>query len=249
MLHCVFNIGGFDVAISCIVLYSVHKISKRFMWFVFAEKSDIVGEAYLLEVYSMAERKEYRSSARSRRMIREAFLELLEEKKFEKITVTDIVDRADLNRSTFYAHYPDVYGVVEEIQKEIINRNMELIKQIEYRNILKDPIPYLNSICDTLEVNTSLFTRMGQATDIHQLLDKYQKMIVEDVMNDPDIPEEIRNAPFFEVRIHFFVGGIMNTYQQWMDGKLDYSLPEISMEIAGLIRKSAIDLMDSDWLK
>jgi len=36
----------------------------------------------------MAERREYRSSVRSRRMLREAFLELLEEKEFGKITVT-----------------------------------------------------------------------------------------------------------------------------------------------------------------
>ena len=48
----------------------------------------------------MAEKKEYRSAIRSRRLIRAALLELLQEKKFEKITVTDIVKRADINRST-----------------------------------------------------------------------------------------------------------------------------------------------------
>ena len=63
----------------------------------------------------MAERKEYRSAIRSRRLIHQAFLELLREKPFEKITVTDIVNRADINRSTFYAHYPDVRGLVEAL--------------------------------------------------------------------------------------------------------------------------------------
>lgn len=63
----------------------------------------------------MTERKEYRSSRRSRRMIRVAFESLIREREFSKITVTDIVERADLNRSTFYAHYPDIYGIVEEI--------------------------------------------------------------------------------------------------------------------------------------
>ena len=66
------------------------------------------------------EKKEYRSALRSRKMIRQAFFELLKEKSFEKITVTDVVKKADVNRSTFYAHYPDVMGVVEEIQQEII---------------------------------------------------------------------------------------------------------------------------------
>ena len=61
----------------------------------------------------MAEKKEYRSAIRSRRFIRQAFMELLREKRLEKITVTDIVNRADINRSTFYAHYTDVKALIE----------------------------------------------------------------------------------------------------------------------------------------
>lgn len=196
----------------------------------------------------MAERREYRSSIRSRRLIREAFLALLDEKEFGKITVTDIVNRADLNRSTFYAHYPDVNGVVEEIQYEIISRNMEMVRQVKYRNFLKDPMPYLNSICVTLEENRKLYSKMGHSTQVHLHLDQYRRMIADDILCHPEIPDEIRNAPFFEVRIHFFVGGIMNTYQQWAEHKTKCTLTEISREIGSLIRKSAADLMDAPWL-
>ena len=60
----------------------------------------------------MSVKKNYRNAVRSKKMIRQACLELLQEKPCEKITVTDIVARADLNRSTFYAHYPDICGSV-----------------------------------------------------------------------------------------------------------------------------------------
>ena len=49
----------------------------------------------------MSVKKNYRNAVRSKKMIRQAFLELLQEKPCEKITVTDIAQRADLNRSTF----------------------------------------------------------------------------------------------------------------------------------------------------
>ena len=195
----------------------------------------------------MAERREYRSSIRSRRMIREAFLALLDEKEFGKITVTDITNRADLNRSTFYAHYPDVQGVVEEIQDEIIHKNMEMVRAVSYRNILKDPMPYLNSICTTLDENMKLYSKMGHSAEVHRHLDKYRRIIVEELVNHPQIPEKIREAPFFEIRIHFFIGGMMNTYQQWAEGILNCTLEEISREIAGLIQKSAADLIGADW--
>ena len=48
-------------------------------------------------------KKEYRSTARTKKMIREAFVELLGEKKsIESITVGELVDRANIAKSTFY---------------------------------------------------------------------------------------------------------------------------------------------------
>ena len=44
---------------------------------------------------------------RTRQWLSEAFFELLEEKGFQKITVQDITDRANVNRATFYDHYED----------------------------------------------------------------------------------------------------------------------------------------------
>ena len=50
--------------------------------------------------------------------ISKTFFELLKEKDYNKITVTDIVNKADLNRSTFYAHYLDVRTITEEFENE-----------------------------------------------------------------------------------------------------------------------------------
>ncbi len=47
--------------------------------------------------------------------IREAFVQLLEEKPLNKITVRDIVERCGINRNSFYYHYQDIPSLVEEI--------------------------------------------------------------------------------------------------------------------------------------
>ena len=82
-------------------------------------------------------KKEYRSAIRSRKLIRQAFMELLKEKTFEKITVTDIVNRADINRSTFYAHYPDVMGLLDEIQEEIISFFEQYLRKVNFSDLLE----------------------------------------------------------------------------------------------------------------
>ena len=191
----------------------------------------------------MAEKKEYRSAIRSRRLIRQAFLDLLMEKPLEKITITDIVARADLNRSTFYAHYPDIHGVVEEIQDEIESRNMQLIQQLEYRNILRDPMPYLQGITSILQENIELLKRLGHTEFLHNRLDKFRRLMVSDVLEHSSLPQELRRSQAFAVHVHFFIGGIMNTYQQWAEGMLDCSLEEISEQIANLIKSSGEALL------
>lgn len=195
----------------------------------------------------MAEKKEYRNSVRSRRLIRQAFFDLLEEREFSRITVTDLVERADLNRSTFYAHYPDIYGVVEEIQQEIVERNMALFNRLEYRDLLRDPMPYLRSIAATLEEDRALLRKMGRTAPASRQLEPYRRIMVEDVIRCSDIPDEVRGSPALAVRVHFFIGGILNAFQEWADGTLDCTSDELCGEIAQVVRQSASDFLDRDW--
>ena len=50
-------------------------------------------------------KKTYRNFTRSEKAIIRAYVELMQKKVRSRITVTDIVNTADLNRSTFYAHF------------------------------------------------------------------------------------------------------------------------------------------------
>ena len=197
----------------------------------------------------MTERTENRSARRSRKMIRRAFEALLHEKGFHKITVTDLVARADLNRSTFYAHYPDIYGIVDEMQEEIIQRNMELFQQIRFRNILKDPRPYLDCIAATMEQNLELMQRLGLTENSQRKSERLQEMMEYDIMHNSDIPESVRESALFGIRVHFFLGGIINTYQRWAEGRLNCTLDQVSSQIGDLICQSAKAFLETDWMR
>ena len=82
---------------------------------------------------------------------------LLKEKDLSKITVTDIVNRADINRATFYAHYPDVRGVTEEIENEIIAKMLEVLKEFEFTNFFRNPTPLLLQLSRYLEEDAEFY--------------------------------------------------------------------------------------------
>ena len=55
----------------------------------------------------MSERKADRRSHRTKRSLSEALVDLIKEKRFDEITVQNVIDRAEVGRSTFYSHFRD----------------------------------------------------------------------------------------------------------------------------------------------
>lgn len=66
---------------------------------------------------------------RTQQAIRDALVELIEEKGFEALTVKDITARAKINRGTFYAHYQDKYDLMAKCEEEIMVGLSKLVKK------------------------------------------------------------------------------------------------------------------------
>lgn len=62
---------------------------------------------------------------RTRALIQQAFSELLVEKGFHTITVQDITQRAEINRATFYAHFPDKFALLESNIQQVFRQELE----------------------------------------------------------------------------------------------------------------------------
>ena len=64
----------------------------------------------------------------TKKIIKETFLNLLEEKELNKITVSEICRISDINRATFYRYYLDVFDLFDKIQDEFVECLKESIK-------------------------------------------------------------------------------------------------------------------------
>ena len=187
----------------------------------------------------MEKRKEYRSAVRSRRLIRSAFLELLREKAYEKITVTDIVTRADINRSTFYAHYPDVRGLVEEIVGEAINHSTELADSLNIREFLEDPMPFLRELSSYGSDSKELYALLCRSDFAQRQMEHLKHTLIDSALHAPAFPDAVRSSPSFRIHISFFVGGVLSLYVMWLQGELDCSVEDITRHLSQMIQLTA----------
>jgi len=187
----------------------------------------------------MGKKAEYKNAIRSRRMIRQAFIELMQEKDIEKITVTEIITRADLNRGTFYAHYQDIIAVIEEIENEIISKMLEFLGEVHYEHFFQNPLPLLLKVSSYLESDWEFFRILMNAKGSEQFIAKLKSIFVSYMITDSDIPDSLKTTTEFIIQSHFFAGGIANLYQKWFRGELIYSFDELSLAVSKIIKSSS----------
>ncbi|MCH4169002.1 MAG: TetR/AcrR family transcriptional regulator [Streptococcaceae bacterium] len=68
---------------------------------------------------------------RTNKLINEAFIKLVAEKGFDKVTIQDIAEEAMINRATFYAHYKDKQDLFDQILDEFMKKFSFLLKSSE----------------------------------------------------------------------------------------------------------------------
>ena len=184
------------------------------------------------------EKKEYRSAIRSRKLIRQAFYEILKEKSFEKITVTDIVKRAEVNRSTFYAHYPDVMGIVEEIQGEIIDYTQHFMENTDFKDFYENPKPHLEYIVKLVAENNELYRLLMTSAMAVKQMDQLKYILIDRTIETLDVRQGIQNKFELEFATRFYMGGIIDVYTQWLNGVINCSLDELTEQLANIIIRS-----------
>ncbi len=69
----------------------------------------------------------------TRMVLREALMDLLKEKTITAVTVKEICELADINRSTFYSHYFDQYDLLSKISEEVVADMYETLNEYSFK--------------------------------------------------------------------------------------------------------------------
>ena len=98
----------------------------------------------------MVDKKLDKRVRRTKRLVREALIELMADKPVERVTTTELCAKADINRNTFYAHYSSPEDVLAEIEEQLVADITALTAQGRAE---KDLTP---AVCRYVEANQAL---------------------------------------------------------------------------------------------
>ena len=93
--------------------------------------------------------KDNRSTRRTRSAIREALTEMLTVKPVGKITVQELIDKANICRTTFYAHYEDIYDLLFEVENDILSEIREGLEDLQQAPIrVEEQYPAIEAVVE-----------------------------------------------------------------------------------------------------
>jgi len=93
--------------------------------------------------------KDNRSTRRTRSAIREALTEMLAVKPVGKITVQELIDKANICRTTFYAHYEDIYNLLSEVENDILSEIREGLEGLDQAPIrVEEQYPAIEAVVE-----------------------------------------------------------------------------------------------------
>ena len=166
-----------------------------------------------------------RSSEKTKALIRSKFAELIKENsELDRVTVTELVKRADINRTTFYNHYDSIYDIAEEFEAEIIKTLVEDNKPL---SSLDDIYKYFDKIIDYLKANEQTYHLLLSSNAPRSFLGKLNKIIYEKSYSSLVTISKRPPNEELEFDVHFFTDGIINQVLRYFTGSTKFSLDDI----------------------
>ena len=104
----------------------------------------------------MEEQRENRRVQMTKRLMKDALLELLEQRELSNISVTAICETADVHRSTFYKHYKDPADLMRDLEQDYLDR-IPLPSQPPNRQSQELPLDETSTFFDFVKQNERAF--------------------------------------------------------------------------------------------
>lgn len=151
----------------------------------------------------------------SKQLLRNALISLLEEKRINKISVREICETAEINRTTFYKYYGSQYDLLEDIENILLDELTEKIASRDEKRLLH----ILETIDNNAKVYRLFMNNIIDANFIQRVFDI--SIIHEEIDNAIETISENYSGYAYE----FLTWGGYSVVRRWLN-KEDRESPE-----------------------
>ncbi len=192
----------------------------------------------------MSEKTEDRRTRKTKKAICDAFAELLAEKELHRITVKEIIEKADISRVTFYNHYLDIYDLSDKFEENIMLDAALLVLDLE-------DVPYedfFSHLTGYVTDNRTAFKMMFSPNGTNKLRFKFcallEGLLRQLYLEDRSLTESNANIDYM---IRYRAQGIVSVLETWVQDDLREPAAVIAQIMSVL--DGSIEDQFTDWMQ
>lgn len=155
-------------------------------------------------------------------LLKTSLIELMHKKSITQITIKEICEQADLNRSTFYLHYTDQFALLHDIENEIISTTF---KYLQDAGSNLDTQSYIEAFLTYVKENSNIF----EALLCHQETEDFQELFIAKIL------EQLKENLHFNCSdestkyiYSFLLHGCIHIIIDWINNNFDMAVSDIA---------------------
>lgn len=164
--------------------------------------------------------RQERRVRKTRSLILNGFIHLMQQKPVKDISVRELADLVDINRSTFYLHYTDIYDLLEQTETNLMNEFLSIIgdKKQNSSTTVQEFAEKLEHFFVVLAENKSLCLALMSPNGDIAFVRKLESVIAENSMETLRMisNEEAMSPQDLQYVTGFFLSGCVGLVEMWL---------------------------------
>jgi AcrR family transcriptional regulator len=180
-------------------------------------------------------RKMDRRVRKTKKAIQDVFCELMKEKSLNEITVKELCALADINKSTFYLHYHDIYDLANKIQESLVADICGIIDEYSYDEVItKAPEMWIKIAKAHFKDSNDLGVLM-RSQGMMPFMRQFECAIIEHIMDKFVAAGLERNSETYyqhHLYVTFVINGYMGVLREFDVSDMENAMVEVSKRIS-----------------
>ncbi len=176
---------------------------------------------------------------KTKKAIRTAFKELVQQKDMSAISISELTKAASITRSTFYMYYQTVEDVRSEIENDILNNITARLSEADLLHSLSNPYPLFATLAEEIAQQDSNNRYILSSQNSGRLLDKINTKVTEiliDFIRDHNI--DVGDVARAKYVLAFVTAGTAECFKLWFNHKSSLTLEELCARIADVVKSA-----------
>ncbi|WP_142329261.1 TetR/AcrR family transcriptional regulator [Bacillus sp. AFS088145] len=175
---------------------------------------------------------------RTRQLIKDAFIDLLQEMDINKITVNQISERATVNRVTFYLHYRDIQDMMEYMALEMGEKLGQIMRDsTAYKSIEETDSVKLLNLLEHIAENAKFYKVVLASTKTPIFTEQLLKIITETITKRREVDSlHIKTDIQKDIIIWYGSSALIGTIVSWLRNDMPYTPQYLAKQLSLLFR-------------